>query len=187
MNEQWYKGTADAIYQNIYTIEKADPRYVLILGGDHIYKMDYGDMINYHIDSAADVTIGCNVVPLREGVNFGIMGVEVISDGRVSRFVEKPAEPPPLPDNPEQCLALMGIYVFTARTTYECSKQDAIRQDSDHDFGKNMIPTMLSTHKVYAFRFLRPQPQGCPLLHGCGYCSIPTSRPAWTWSRSIRS
>jgi glucose-1-phosphate adenylyltransferase len=151
MNEQWYKGTADAIYQNIYSIEKVEPKYVLILGGDHIYKMDYGDMLRYHIDKGADMTISCIATPRKEGSNFGIVGVD--ADGRVQTFVEKPADPPPLPDKPEQCLASMGIYVFTARTMYELLCQDAIRADSDHDFGKNMIPSILPAQKVFAYRF----------------------------------
>src|SRR5438067_8359026 len=113
IDEHWYKGTADAIYQNIYSIEKADPRYVLILAGDHIYKMDYGDMIRTHLERNADLTIGCIPVPLREGPNFGIMHVD--AQDRVVGFLEKPKDPPPMPGDAQYCLASMGIYVFTAR------------------------------------------------------------------------
>lgn len=151
MNEQWYRGTADAVYQNIYSIEKADPRHVLILGGDHIYKMDYGDLIRFHLDHNADLTIGCILVHRREGIHFGILDAE--SDGRVTSFVEKPAEPPSLADSPDQCLASMGIYVFNARVMYELLCQDAVSPSSNHDFGRNMIPSILSSQRVYAYRF----------------------------------
>src|SRR5262249_18768122 len=133
IDENWYKGTADAIYQNIYSIEKEDPRYVLILAGDHIYKMDYGDMIRAHIERGADVTIGCIPVPIREGHNFGILHVD--QDNRIVQFQEKPKEPAHMPGQPDICLASMGIYVFTARPMYELLCQDATRADSDHDFG----------------------------------------------------
>jgi glucose-1-phosphate adenylyltransferase len=149
--EQWYRGTADAIYQNIYSIEKANPKLILILAGDHIYKMDYGDMIRAHLDQAADLTIGCITVPLHEGSSFGIMHVD--EKDRVIRFQEKPKQPPPLPDLPDMCLASMGIYVFTARLLYELLCQDATRTESDRDFGKNIIPRMIETHRVCAFRF----------------------------------
>ncbi len=151
MNEQWYRGTADAVYQNIYSIEKADPRCVLILGGDHIYKMDYGDMIRFHVEKNADMTIGCITVPRREGVSFGIVAAE--EDGRVVGFVEKPAEPPTLPDLPDQSLASMGIYVFNAKTMFELLCQDAVNPTSNHDFGRNLIPSVLSVQRVYAYRF----------------------------------
>src|SRR5207253_2107430 len=143
IDENWYKGTADAIYQNIYTIEKADPRYVLILAGDHIYKMDYGDMIRAHINRGADLTIGCIAVPRKEGSQFGIMDVD--RDDKVVGFLEKPSDPPTLPDAPGECLASMGIYVFTARVMYELLFEDAAQPDSGHDFGKNIIPPILET------------------------------------------
>ncbi len=151
IDENWYKGTADAIYQNIYSIEKEDPRYVLILAGDHIYKMDYGDMIRRHIENGADVTVGCIPVPIHEASNFGLLQVD--GQDRIVKFLEKPREPVAMPGNPQVALASMGIYVFTARLMYELLCQDATRADSDHDFGKNIIPAMLETHKVYAFRF----------------------------------
>jgi glucose-1-phosphate adenylyltransferase len=151
IDENWYKGTADAIYQNIYSIEKADPRYVLILAGDHIYKMDYGDMIRGHIEHGADLTIGCLPVPRGEASSFGVMQVD--KDDRVTGFLEKPKDPPPMPDDPEHCLASMGIYVFTAKTMYELLFQDAARSESDHDFGKNIIPGMMKAHRLFAYRF----------------------------------
>lgn len=151
IDEHWYKGTADAIYQNIYSIEKADPRYVMILAGDHIYKMDYGDMIRAHIDRGADLTIGCLPVPLKDGNQFGIMQVD--STERVTAFDEKPREPKPIPGDAENCLASMGIYVFTARLMYELLCQDATRPNSDHDIGRNIIPNMIENNRVYAFPF----------------------------------
>src|SRR5262245_32061355 len=105
IDEHWYKGTADAIYQNIYSIEKADPRYVLILAGDHIYKMDYSDMMRAHLSREADLTIGCITAPLRDGANFGVMQID--SQDRVVGFQEKPKEPKPLPDSADMCLASM--------------------------------------------------------------------------------
>jgi glucose-1-phosphate adenylyltransferase len=151
IDENWYKGTADAIYQNIYTIEKADPRYIVILAGDHIYKMDYGGMVRFHIDRGADLTVGCLPVPRADGTRFGILDVD---DGhKVVGFLEKPAEPPTMPGDPEQCLASMGIYVFTARTLFEILCQDATRQDSRHDFGTDIIPPMLESHRVLGYRF----------------------------------
>jgi glucose-1-phosphate adenylyltransferase len=166
IDEHWYKGTADAIYQNIYSIEKEDPQYVLILSGDHIYKMDYGDMIRAHLEKKADLTIGCIPVPLREGSQFGIMKVD--ADNRVIGFLEKPKEPPPLVDDPQHCLGSMGIYVFTARPMYELLCQDATHSDSDHDFGKNIIPGFLGSSRVFAFRFRDKNRKAVPYWRDVG-------------------
>jgi glucose-1-phosphate adenylyltransferase len=151
IDEHWYKGTADAIYQNIYTIEKADPRYVMILAGDHIYKMDYSDMMRAHLDKGADLTVGCINVPIRDSIHFGVLQVD--ADGRVIGFQEKPKEAHPVPGDPNHILASMGIYVFTARFMYELLCQDATRPESDHDFGKNIIPSIINSHRVYSYRF----------------------------------
>jgi glucose-1-phosphate adenylyltransferase len=166
IDEHWYKGTADAIYQNIYSIEKADPKYVLILAGDHIYKMDYGDMIRSHIDSGLDLTIGCLPVPLKDSLHFGIMQVD--AKDRVVGFQEKPREARPMPDNPQLCLASMGIYVFTARPMYELLCQDATRADSDHDFGKNIIPGIIESQRVQAFRFRDKNRKATPYWRDVG-------------------
>jgi glucose-1-phosphate adenylyltransferase len=166
IDEHWYKGTADAIYQNIYSIEKADPRYVLILAGDHIYKMDYGDMIRAHIERKADLTIGCIPVPLHDGSNFGIIQVDAMD--RIVRFQEKPKDPAPLPDAPHLCLASMGIYVFTARPMYELLCQDATKPDSDHDFGKNIIPGVMETQSVYVHRFRDKNRKAIPYWRDVG-------------------
>jgi len=151
LSESWYRGTADAVYQNIYSIEKINPRYVLILAGDHIYKMDYGSMVNSHIESNADLTIGCINVPLKDACNFGVVSVE--KDGRITAFTEKPENPPPLHNDPDSCMVSMGIYVFTAKIMYDLLNQDAGRDDSMHDFGDNLIQNILSTNRVYAYHF----------------------------------
>jgi glucose-1-phosphate adenylyltransferase len=166
IDEHWYKGTADAVYQNIYSIEKADPKYVLILAGDHIYKMDYGDMIKAHIDHGADLTIGTIPVPLRESSNFGV--VQADGDDRVIGFQEKPRQAAPMPDDSQHCLASMGIYVFTARPMYELLCQDATHPHSDHDFGKNIIPEIIETHKAYVFRFRDKNRKAVPYWRDVG-------------------
>jgi glucose-1-phosphate adenylyltransferase len=166
IDEHWYKGTADAIYQNIYTIEKADPRYVLILAGDHIYKMDYGDMIRAHLERQSDLTIGCIPVPVRESRHFGVL--EVDAHDRVIGFQEKPAVPRPIPETPHLCLASMGIYVFTARAMYELLCQDATRPDSDHDFGKNIIPVLIAGHAVHVYRFRDKNRKAVPYWRDVG-------------------
>jgi glucose-1-phosphate adenylyltransferase len=150
--EHWYQGTADAIYQNVYTIEKAAPRDTLILAGDHIYKMNYADMITFHRDRRADLTIAC--LPVRRSLarDFGVMDVD--GSGRVVSFLEKPADPPGMPDNPDLSLASMGIYVFATDVMYELLFQDAARKEaSQHDFGKDIIPPMLDHARVFAYPF----------------------------------
>lgn len=166
IDEHWYKGTADAIYQNIYTIEKEDPRLVLILAGDHIYKMDYGDMIRFHQERGADLTVGCIPIPLKDTIHFGIL--EVDAEDRITAFKEKPKEADPMPGDPNHCLGSMGIYVFSARLMYELLCQDATRSDSDHDFGKNIIPGIIGTHKVFAFRFRDKNRKAIPYWRDVG-------------------
>lgn len=166
IDEHWYKGTADAIYQNIYTIEKCEPRYVMILAGDHIYKMDYGDMIRSHLERGADLTVGCLPVPIREGNQFGI--IQVDDQDRILGFQEKPKDPKPLPGDPTQALGSMGIYVFTARLMYELLCQDATKTDSDHDFGKNIIPSMINTYKVFGYRFRDKNRKATPYWRDVG-------------------
>lgn len=166
IDEHWYKGTADAIYQNIYSIEKADPKYVLILAGDHIYKMDYSAMIDSHLKRGADLTVGCLPVHVSQSIHFG--AVQVDTEDRISGFLEKPKQAVPIPGDPEHFLASMGIYVFTARPMYELLCQDATRSESDHDFGKNIIPSIIDTHKVYAFRFLDKNRKATPYWRDVG-------------------
>ncbi|MBV8169682.1 MAG: glucose-1-phosphate adenylyltransferase [Alphaproteobacteria bacterium] len=166
IDENWYKGTADAIYQNIYSIEKADPRYVLILAGDHIYKMDYSDMIRAHLDKGADLTVGCIPAPASDSIHFGVIEIEATE--RIVDFKEKPKVPVTIPGDPEHILASMGIYVFTARLMYELLCQDATRSDSEHDFGKNIIPAMIGKNNVYAFRFRDKNRKATPYWRDVG-------------------
>jgi glucose-1-phosphate adenylyltransferase len=151
IDEHWYQGTADAVYQNIYNIEQYNPDYIVILSGDHIYKMDYAELIREHMHAEADVTIGCIPVPLAEGDQFGIMHID--PQHRVLDFKEKPKNPDPMPDDPTRCLASMGIYVFNANFLFEQLCRDATQPGSQHDFGKNIIPSLLGTHSVRAFPF----------------------------------
>ena len=150
---QWYAGTADAVFQNIDIIEGHGPEYMVILAGDHIYKMDYELMLQQHCDQQADVTIACLEVPRREATGFGVMAVD--ASGRVTDFVEKPADPPAMPDNPEMSLASMGVYVFQTRFLIEQLRRDAATQDSSRDFGKDIIPWLVKNAKAVAHRFSR--------------------------------
>ncbi len=151
IDENWYQGTADAVYQNIYSIEKAESDYVVILSGDHIYKMDYADLIKDHIESQAVLTIGCTPCSIKEGREFGVM--EVDSNRRIVAFEEKPANPKPIPGDPAHCLASMGIYVFNTNFLFEQLCQDATNGKSSHDFGKNIIPSLIQSKLVRAFPF----------------------------------
>ncbi len=151
LDENWYRGTADAVYQNIYSIERTRPRNVVILAGDHIYKMDYAEMIAAHMASNADLTIACLPVSIEEGRQFGVMSID--SEQQVVGFHEKPAEPQPLPGHPEQCLASMGIYVFRAEFLFNELCRDATLRESAHDFGKNIIPDVIHRNRVMAYPF----------------------------------
>jgi glucose-1-phosphate adenylyltransferase len=152
IDEHWYKGTADAVYQNIYTIEKERPEYVVVLAGDHIYKMDYLKLVETHKAKGADLTVGALRVSLPEATQFGVMQVD--GDNRIIGFQEKPAEPRHIPGDEQHALASMGIYVFPARFMFEQLCQDATRRHSAHDFGRDIIPTLIDTHRVIAFPFL---------------------------------
>ncbi len=153
IDESWYQGTADAIYQNVYTIEKAAPRDTLILGGDHIYKMNYAKMIDFHRENQADLTVACLPVPREEAREFGVVGVD--ERGQVTSFVEKPKDPPAMPGHPDLALASMGIYVFNTDVMYELLFQDAARKEtSHHDFGKDIIPQMVKAgQRIFAHPF----------------------------------
>ena len=151
IDEHWYQGTADAVYQNIYTIEKERPTYVVVLAGDHIYKMDYQKLVNFHIESEADLTIGALRVGLEAASQFGVM--EVDEESQIVGFEEKPPEPKSIPGDPHHALASMGIYVFTARFLFEQLCLDATRRDSTHDFGCDLIPSIINTHRVFAYPF----------------------------------
>lgn len=151
----WYRGTADAIFQNIDLLEDDRPEHVLLLSGDHIYAMDYGLMIQDHINRGAALTIGCLEVPIDEATRLGVL--QVNEDERVVGFQEKPDDPRPVPGDPNTALASMGIYVFSTKALVRMLSEDA-RTDSDHDFGKNIIPAMVSREMdVYAHRFRDPR------------------------------
>ena len=149
--EDWYKGTADAVYQNLDIIRNIGAEYVLILAGDHIYKMDYGQMLATHVRNQADMTVACINVPIEDAKAFGVIGVD--GADRVIDFKEKPENPDALPDNPTQAFASMGIYVFNAAFLYEQLIRDADDPNSEHDFGKNVIPQIISKYRVFAHRF----------------------------------
>ena len=147
----WYKGTADAVYQNLDIIRGYHPEYVLVLAGDHIYKMDYGEMLACHVSHRADLTVACLEVPLEEASSFGV--VTVGEDDRIVDFIEKPAQPSPMPGKPDRALASMGIYVFNADFLYEQLIRDADDPASENDFGKNLIPHVLPRYRVIAHSF----------------------------------
>ena len=152
----WYRGTADAVYQNIDIIRDHNPGYVLILSGDHIYKMDYGAMLAFHADKDADLTISCIEIPLEEAAGtYGVLQVD--SSGRVIAFEEKPAIPSQIPGQPGMCLASMGNYVFATDLLYDELIRDADNEISEHDFAKNIIPDAIHRHKVFAYPFRDPE------------------------------
>jgi glucose-1-phosphate adenylyltransferase len=148
---QWYEGTADAVYQNIDIIEGHRPEYLVILAGDHIYKMDYELMLQQHVNQNADVTVGCMEVPRAEASGFGVMAVD--GQDRIIEFVEKPADPPAMPGKPDVSLASMGIYVFSTRFLFEQLRRDAADPASSRDFGKDIIPYLVKHGKAVAHRF----------------------------------
>ncbi|MDD5366306.1 MAG: glucose-1-phosphate adenylyltransferase [Gallionellaceae bacterium] len=149
--EGWYTGTANAVYQNLELIQISEPEFVLILGGDHVYKMDYSIMLADHVAKGADLTIACVEVPLADACHFGVMAVD--DAWRVTGFQEKPERPEPIPGRPDQALVSMGIYVFNARFLYEQLALDQDDPDSGHDFGKDLIPRLVRCHAVYAHCF----------------------------------
>ncbi|MFO8024440.1 glucose-1-phosphate adenylyltransferase [Thiohalophilus sp.] len=150
----WYAGTADAIYQNIDIIRNHDPEYVLVLAGDHVYKMDYGAMLAFHVEQDADITVGCIPVPVEEASSFGVMDID--QEHRIRRFVEKPEHPPTLPEDPTMSLCSMGIYVFNKEFLIERLMEDAENNHSSHDFGKDVIPALLEKYRTYAYTFQDP-------------------------------
>ncbi len=144
----WYAGTADAVYQNIDILRNHGAKYIVILAGDHIYKMDYGTMLAEHVAKDADMTIGCLTVPIKDATEFGVMSVD--NDYRIIEFNEKPAEPNPMPGRDDMALASMGIYVFNAAFLYEQLIKDADTPGSTHDFGHDIIPSLIKNYKVIA-------------------------------------
>jgi glucose-1-phosphate adenylyltransferase len=151
IDESWYRGTADAIYQNLYSIRQENPRFLLVLSGDHIYKMDYGEMIQFHKSKKADATIAALEIDKSEASSFGV--IQVDDKNRIIGFQEKPKKPPTLPGNPDKCLISLGIYAFNLPPLIEELRQDSEDKRSEHDFGKNVIPKMARDRAVYAYSF----------------------------------
>ena len=151
IQDSWYAGTADAIYQNLDIIRTHKPEYVLVLAGDHVYKMDYGTMIARHVESGADMTVGCIEVPLNEAKAYGVISVDV--EGKVVKFSEKPEQPDPIPGQPELALASMGIYVFNTAFLYEQLIKDADDNHSTHDFGHDIIPRLIGKYRIISYPF----------------------------------
>lgn len=149
----WYLGTADAVYQNIDIIADYKPKFIVLLAGDHIYKMDYERMLQQHVNDAADVTVCSIAVPRLEATGFGVMKVD--ATGRIVDFVEKPADPPGIPDRPDMALASMGIYVFSTEFLFDLLRRDAADANSSHDFGKDLIPYIVKNGRAVAHRFER--------------------------------
>ncbi|OQX40874.1 MAG: glucose-1-phosphate adenylyltransferase, partial [Candidatus Sedimenticola endophacoides] len=155
IENNWYTGTADAVYQNLDIIRNHNADYVLILAGDHIYRMDYGAMIAQHVESGADMTVGCIEVDLETARGFGVMSID--DNGRVVEFAEKPEQPRPMPGRDDVALASMGIYVFNAGFLFEQLIKDADTHDSSHDFGKDIIPDVIDKYRVMAYAFRDPR------------------------------
>jgi len=151
VGEHWYQGTADAVYQNLYSVLRENPKYVVVLGGDHVYKMDYQKMIRFHQDTGAEVTLAAIEVPIEDGKRFGIVAVDETE--RVTGFLEKPQDPPAMPGQPHLTLASMGIYVFDSAVMIKALEEDAAKPDSHHDFGKDIIPALIGQGRTYAYPF----------------------------------
>jgi glucose-1-phosphate adenylyltransferase len=156
VDESWYAGTADAVLQNLDILRRHNAKYILILAGDHIYKMDYGPMIAAHVEQGADITVGCIEVPLSEASSFGVMSVD--EHNNIVDFVEKPDEPTPITTNPERALVSMGIYVFSTDVLFNKLIDDRDDENSSHDFGKDIIPSMININKAFAFSFVNDDP-----------------------------
>ncbi|NLC09620.1 MAG: glucose-1-phosphate adenylyltransferase [Gammaproteobacteria bacterium] len=152
VDKEWYRGTADALYQNLDILRRHKPEYVLVLGGDHIYSMDYSRMLKEHVSSGADVTIGCIEVPREEATGFGVMSVD--DAFKVVKFTEKPVDPEAMPGKPDKALASMGIYVFSTEFLFQKLIKDHDDRESSHDFGKDIIPSIIDENYVLAYPFV---------------------------------
>jgi glucose-1-phosphate adenylyltransferase len=154
MVNRWYRGTADSIFQNLSLLQAERPRQVLILSGDHVYKMKYMEMLDFHLSRDADLTVAAVMIPRKEAGSFGILHVD--GDSRIVNFLEKPQDPPGIPGNPDFSLASMGVYLFKAEVLVEEIIRDAKNPESKHDFGANIIPQMVGKKKVFAYNFHNP-------------------------------
>jgi glucose-1-phosphate adenylyltransferase len=149
--ERWYAGTADAIHQNLYLVERSGARYVMILSGDHIYRMDYAAMLDAHQQHGADATVACMEVGVEEARAFGVVSID--EDNRITEFMEKPQRPATIPGDSEHALASMGVYLFSTELLTETLHEDHQDRESSHDFGKDILPKLIQTHRVFAHRF----------------------------------
>ena len=152
VDKDWYKGTADALYQNLDILRRHTPEFVMVLGGDHIYSMDYSKMLVAHANSGADVTIGCIEVPKEEATGFGVMSVD--SNFKITKFTEKPANPESMPGKPDKALASMGIYIFSTEFLFQKLIEDSDDPNSTRDFGKDIIPSIIEHRNVHAYPFV---------------------------------
>ena len=152
--KEWYQGTADALYQNIDIVQRHHPEYVIVLGGDHVYTMDYSEMLLYHVQTGADFTVGSIEVPRAEASAFGVMSVD--ENMRITRFTEKPEQPETVPGKPDTALVSMGIYIFSKDFLYKALVDDAGKMQSSHDFGKDIIPENIAEARAMAFPFRAP-------------------------------
>lgn len=151
IGDEWYRGTADAVYQNLYTFEQERFNYAVILSGDHVYKMNYELMLDFHREKEADATVAVIEVPREAAHQFGV--VEADDNGRVRGFEEKPADPKSLPDDPDHSLVSMGVYVFNRDALLRALTEDGEDRSSGHDFGRDVLPKLISSHSVYGFNF----------------------------------
>lgn len=160
MGGEWYRGTADAIFQNLHVLEREKPLNVLILSGDHVYRMDYRKMIKFHEEAGADATISAVPVPIKEAFRFGVLQID--DNKKVLSFHEKDPNAPPIPSNPSLCLANMGVYIFSTKVLAQAVSKDARKADSAHDFGKNIFPDLVSEGKakIYCFSLADASPDG---------------------------
>jgi len=165
VGDYWYRGTADAVFQNFYTLEQENPDFVLLLAGDHVYKMDYAGMLAYHIEKRADVTIGVVEMQKEESVHLGV--VQVADQDSITGFEEKPRRPTTIPEKPDRILASMGIYVFSTPVLFEELLKNT-RQKSEHDFGKDILPRMVGRRRLCAYRFTNPNPGDEPYWRDIG-------------------
>jgi glucose-1-phosphate adenylyltransferase len=168
--ESWYLGTADAVYQNLDIVQAYDPRFIIVLAGDHIYKMDFEPMLQQHVEQGADVTVACIEAARKDATGFGVMDVD--ASDRILQFVEKPADPPAMPGKPDRSLVSMGIYVFETKFLAEELRRDAADPSSSHDFGKDIIPRLVREAKAVAHPFdrscIRPTPGAAPYWRDVG-------------------
>ncbi len=181
----WYLGTADAVYQNLNIIHDENPDYVFVFGGDHIYKMDVGQMLRYHIQKKADVTISTVPVPVSGASDFGI--IEIEKDWRIKGFEEKPKDPKPIPGRAKKALASMGNYIFNTSVLKEALEQDAENKDSSHDFGRDILPSIINNRNVFAYNFMTNTIPGMSKSERGYWRDVGTIDSYWTANMDLTS